>query len=237
MTHRFTEHDSWAGEDEVGVRAPNSRSEPVVGQISIVVIDDQELFREGLAHLLETEHDLRVVARTAGGQMAVAVVRQQQPDVVLLGSDSPSVEVAKHMQHLLEAAPPSRIVILASHDDPRRVRHLLSYGAHAYMVKSATTEELLTIIRVVDRHHDRVVLSVSRETANRLRGSQDLTLSDRELEVLTLVGEGMRNSQVAATLFIAEGTVKRHLTNIYSKLGATSRTDAVRKANRQGLGL
>lgn len=203
--------------------------------INIVIVDEQSLFREGLAALVGTEPDIHVIAKTSVGSEAVSVVRQQRPDVVLISSDSVSPNTADDLRVLLQAAPLSKMVILATGDDPRRVKHLLSSGAHAYLLKSATIEELLTAIRVVGRSHDRVVLSVSRETMNRLRASGDPMLSERELEVLTLVAEGMRNSQIAEKLFIAEGTVKRHLTNIYAKLGASSRTDAVRRAARVGL--
>jgi DNA-binding NarL/FixJ family response regulator len=201
--------------------------------IRIVLVDDQGLFRDGLAGLLAGQMDIEVLSSTSTDR-SVALVGAKQPDVVLLGSDDPE-GLADHLHHMIQASPLSKIIILATHDDPRRVRHFLSSGAHAYMMKSARIDELLTMIRVVDRNQDRVVLSVSRQAADRLQIDQDMPLSERELEVLRLVADGMRNSQIAGRLYIAEGTVKRHLTNIYSKLGATSRTDAVRKAARQGL--
>ena len=221
-----------AGQDATGQDA-SVTDLPVSDLIRIVLIDDQGLFREGLAGLLATEMDIEVLSTTSGDQ-SVALVRQKQPDVVLLGSED-SGGLAEQLHHIIQAAPLSKIIILATHDDPRRVKHFLSSGAHAYMMKNARIDELLTTIRVVDRDQNRVVLSVSRQAANRLQMDQDMPLSERELEVLALVADGMRNSEIAGQLYIAEGTVKRHLTNIYSKLGATSRTDAVRKAARQGL--
>jgi DNA-binding NarL/FixJ family response regulator len=201
----------------------------------VVVVDEQGLFREGLAGLLSAAPDINVLAKASDDE-APTVIRERQPDVVLLGSDMSNAMAAEHMRAVAETAPLTKMVVLATRDDPRRVKHLLSLGAHAYMLKSATIDELLTTIRVVERNHDRVVLSVSRHTLERLRASGDPLLSTREMEVLALVAEGMRNSQIAAKLFIAEGTVKRHLTNIYAKLGATSRTDAIRRAARRGLG-
>jgi DNA-binding NarL/FixJ family response regulator len=206
---------------------------PPGGPISVILIEDQGLFREGLARLLTTEIDIEVLSTTSSDGGA-ALVGQKQPDVVLLGAEDAD-DLAEQLSHITQAAPLTKIIILASHDDPRRVKHFLSSGAHAYMMKSARIDELLTTIRVVDRDQNRVVLSVSRQAASRLQTDQDMPLSSRELEVLGLVADGMRNSQIAGRLYIAEGTVKRHLTNIYSKLGATSRTDAVRKAARQGL--
>jgi DNA-binding NarL/FixJ family response regulator len=204
-------------------------------RISIIVVDEAGLFREGLARLLATEPDIQVIAETANGADAVNLVRVYRPSVVLVGSDTATPNLAEDMRLLVEAAPLSKLIVLASRDDPRRVKHLLSAGAHAYLLRSATTAELLSAIRVVDRNEDRVVLSVSRQTMSRLRAGGDPMLSERELEVLALVAEGMRNSQIARKLFIAEGTVKRHLTNIYAKLGAGSRTDAVRRAAAAGL--
>jgi DNA-binding NarL/FixJ family response regulator len=203
--------------------------------ISVVIVDEEGLFREGLANLLEAEPDIRVLAKAAVGNEAVGIVRHYRPDVLLVGTDAASPTAVEDLRALLSATPLSKIIILATRDDPRRVKHLLSSGADAYILKSTTLEELVTTIRVIDRNHDRIVLSVSRQTMNRLRAGSDPMLSDREIEVLTLVSDGLRNSEIASKLFIAEGTVKRHLTNIYAKLGATSRTDAVRRAAKAGL--
>lgn len=202
----------------------------------LMIVDDQGLFRKGLVRILTAETGFSVVAET-GRNEAVRAARREQPDVTVFASDASAGRVAEEVTALLLAAPKSKIVVLAVHDEPRRVRHLLASGAHAYVLKSASPEELITTIRVVNEHADRVMLSVSRQTLNTLRGNQGLLLSERELEVLTLVAEGNRNCDIAAQLYIAEGTVKRHLTNIYAKLGAISRTDAVRKAVTQGHGL
>jgi DNA-binding NarL/FixJ family response regulator len=127
------------------------------------------------------------------------------------------------------------VVVLTMHDEPRLVRSLLGAGARAYVVKSATREELLATVRMVERDPDRVVLSVSRDTLERLEGRDEGLLSARELEVLTLVATGSSNAGIAAQLHISEGTVKRHLTNAYAKLGVASRIDAVNRALSTGL--
>jgi len=216
-----------------GRNAESSHREPA--QIGVAIVDDEGLFREGLAHLLDKQPDIKVVGKTSGGKEAGQMLRSHQPDVLLVGIGTGNSSDLDDLQHLQHAHPPSKMIILATHDDPRRVKHLLSSGAHAYILKSTSFDELLTTIRVIEQHQDRVILSVSRDTMNRLRAHSEPILSSRELEVLTLVADGMRNSQIAGKLFISEGTVKRHLTNIYAKLGATSRTDAVRRASRAGL--
>jgi len=203
--------------------------------IDVAIVHEEGLFREGLAQLLDKEPDIRIVGISDNGKEAQRRLHVHPPAVLLVGSDGSSSSELEELHGLQNACPLSKIVILAAQDDPRRVKHLLSFGAHAYITRSTTIDELLTTIRVIEHHQDRVVVSVSRDTMNGIRTNSEPLLSTREMEVLTLVAEGMRNSQVARKLFIAEGTVKRHLTNIYAKLGATSRTDAVRRAAKAGL--
>jgi DNA-binding NarL/FixJ family response regulator len=249
MTDRIWRHEHgeahrWDrnGHQPPGLSTSDTAAQPVDDHeadaaVRIVLIDDHELFRQGLVRILDAENDLNVVGEASGGSEAISVSRRHRPDVILLGSESSGIRVGEEVRSLRQAAPQAKVVVLAAHDEPRRVRNVLSAGAQAYVTKGASQDELITTIRVVHRHNDRVMLSVSRATLNTLKGSQGLMLSERELEVLMLVAEGMRNSQIAAKLYITEGTVKRHLTNIYAKLGATSRTDAVRRAASQGIGL
>ena len=139
------------------------------------------------------------------------------------------------IERILHASPSSKVLVLTMYDEPRLVRRLLGLGAHGYIVKNATREELVAAVRTIHRVENRVVLSVSRSTADRLEGSERDKLSVRELEVLLLTARAMSNSQIASQLHISEGTVKRHLTNIYAKLGVSSRADAAKKALTSGL--
>jgi DNA-binding NarL/FixJ family response regulator len=127
------------------------------------------------------------------------------------------------------ASPETRILILTMHDDPGLLQQVLAAGAHGVLVKTATREELVGAVRAVG-YQGKTVLSVSRRSGAALAVPASNPLSPRELEVLELAGQALSNAQIATHLFISEGTVKRHLTNIYNKLGAVSRLDAVNKA-------
>lgn len=211
----------------------NARSP--INPIRVLLVDDHELFREGLAEIFAAEGGIEVVGEAGTGSDAVALADEKKPDVVLLDLEMPVMGAEQAIGKILQTSPDSRVIILTMHDDPHLVRNMLKLGAHAYVVKSANREELLTAVRAVNRSGDRVVLSVSRRTAAKLEGKEKEILSPRELEILLLTTRAMSNKQIAASLHISEGTVKRHLTNIYSKLGVSSRTDAAKKALATGL--
>jgi DNA-binding NarL/FixJ family response regulator len=201
----------------------------------VLLVDDHTLFREGLAEIFAADEGLEVVGEAERGEEAVLLAREERPDVVLLDVEMPGMGAKETVRELSRVSPSSKVVILTMYDEPPLVRELLGAGAHAYIVKSATREELLAAIRTVGKDEDRVILSVSRHTLERLEGREKSILSPRELEVLSLVAEAKSNAQIASQLYISEGTVKRHLTNVYAKLGVASRVDAVGTAVSAGL--
>ncbi len=203
--------------------------------IKVLLVDDHALFREGVAEIFDTEEGMRVVGEAENGLEAVALAAEEKPDVVLLDVEMPVMGAEKAIGQILRVSPSSKVLVLTMYDEPRLVRKLLALGAHGYIVKNATREELVAAVHTVHRVENRVVLSVSRNTADRLEGSEKSVLSRRELEVLLLAARAMSNSQIASRLHISEGTVKRHLTNIYAKLGVSSRADAAKKALTSGL--
>ena len=205
------------------------------GHIKVLLVDDHALFREGVAEIFEAEEDVQVVGEAENGLEAIAMAEREQPDVVLLDVEMPVMGAESAIERILHASPSSKVLVLTMYDEPRLVRRLLGLGAHGYIVKNATREELVAAVRTIHRVENRVVLSVSRSTADRLEGSERDKLSVRELEVLLLTARAMSNSQIASHLHISEGTVKRHLTNIYAKLGVSSRADAAKKALTSGL--
>ena len=203
--------------------------------IKVLLVDDHALFREGVAEICDAEEDMRVVGEAQNGVEAVALAAKETPDVVVLDVEMPVMGAEMAITRILRASPASKVLVLTMYDEPRLVRKLLALGAHGYIVKNATREELVAAIRTVYQVEDRVILSVSRSTADRLEGAEKSMLSSRELEVLLLTARAMSNSQIASHLHISEGTVKRHLTNIYAKLGVSSRADAAKKALTSGL--
>ena len=206
--------------------------------VRVMVADDHTLLREGLRELLTTDPAFVVVADAATGPDVVAQAAEHRPDLLLLDVQMPGPGARTVVERVRAASPDTKIVILTMHDDPVLVRQLLNSGASAYLLKTVARAELLAAVHTVTRSPDNVVLSVSRNTIGRLEHDQEPSpspLSPRELDVLRGVARALSNAQLAVELFITKSTVKRHLTNIYAKLGASSRVDALLKARAAGL--
>lgn len=203
--------------------------------MSVVVMDRYRLFRQGMTQMISAEEDFRVVGECGFGTDAITLVGQCRPDLVLLDSDRGGAQAVGMLRGVLLASPGSKVVVVTAHDAPRLVGDLIAAGAHACILKNATREELLVTLRTVHRDSGHVVISVPRETLKGMNEAEHVLLSKRESEVLGLVAVGMRNSEIARELYISEGTVKRHLTNAYAKLGAESRIGAVKKAISLGI--
>lgn len=223
----------------------NAAEESRFKDIQVLLIDDNELFRTGVARILATEADLSVVAEMPAEDGAITVAEAERPDIVLVDVEMRAARGESYLRRLRQASPLSKIIVLTMNDDPALVRRLLAAGVRAYILKTATRDEVLAALRAIARGAERTILSVSQETFKRLEAQEGpdhqgstrrgTRLSAREHEVLTWLALGMRNAQIARTLGITEGTVKRHLTNIYTKLGATSRMGAVTRALSQDL--
>ncbi len=201
------------------------------GTISIVLVDDHALFREGVAELLASDGTVHVVAQGSNSAEALALVTKHRPNVVLVDVEMPGPGAGATVSRLRQEHPDTKVIVLTMHDKPELVRELLRQGASAFLIKTITRLELIAAVRSVVTSRGNVLLSVSRRTINHLDNPPPkAALSARELEVLRLAALAMSNAQIGKRLLITEGTVKRHLTNIYAKLGATSRVDAIRKA-------
>ncbi|MEW9534554.1 response regulator [Microbispora sp. NPDC049125] len=199
-------------------------------RIRVALVDDHALFREGLHELLEMQEDLEVVGQAGDSVSALAMIAEQQPDIILLDVEIPGAEAPDTVAGIRLRSPRSQIIILSMYDGSQLLRRLLAAGVRGYLLKSVHREELISAIRSVHGEPDRIVLTVSRESLAQAQGPAPGVLSDRELQILELAAEALSNSQIATRLALTEATVKRHLRNIFVKLGAVSRIDAVNKA-------
>jgi len=198
---------------------------------TILIVDDHALVREGLREILETQGDMRVVGEAEDSATTVALTAEEQPDIVLLDIEIPGGEVTDTVSRIRDRSPRSRVIILSMYEGPQLVQALLAVGIRGYLLKSVHWQELVVAIRAVRADSDRIVLGVSRESLRYVQqGSSPGALSAREREVLELVAQALSNGQIASRLDLTEATVKRHLRNIFVKLGAVSRIDAVNKA-------
>jgi DNA-binding NarL/FixJ family response regulator len=200
------------------------------GPISIVLVDDHALVRDGLNEILEAQPDLHVVGQAGTSGDAVAVVGRERPDIVLLDVEIPGGEVTDTVNEMAVLSPASKIIILSMYDGPQLLRRLLAAGIRGYLLKSVHWNELVAAVRSVHNEPDRVVLSVSRECLSQLNEQPQEILTAREREILELTAGALSNCQIATMLDLTEATVKRHLRNVFIKLGAVSRIDAVNKA-------
>jgi len=211
-------------------------SEPSGHRIGVLLVDDHEVVREGLRELLSLEGDLEVLGEAADAGEALRQATRLRPDVVVLDVEIPGGEASDTVEAIRSACPETRILILSMYDGPQLLSRLLVAGISGYLLKSVRRTELIAAIRSVYAVPDRLVLSVSRHSVPRLPGGDaEADLSPREIEILELVSRALSNGQVATRLHITEATVKRHLRNVFVKLGAVSRIDAVNKAAARSL--
>ena len=202
------------------------------GRIRVLLADDHAMFRQGVKEMLATDEEIEVVGEAENGREAVALAEKLAPDVVILDVEMPVMGASEAMERMLENSPPPRVVIVTMYDDPRLVRELIGLGAAAYLVKSATMEELHAAVHAAANSPvgpEKDVVIVAPPKAFRNPAEAD-ALSERELEVLLMVARGMSNHQIAVSLHLSEATIKRHLANIYPRIGVSSRGEAVRKA-------
>ncbi len=200
--------------------------------IRVVVADDHAVVREGLAQLLSTAADVELVGAAANGSEAVDVVDREHPDVVLMDLSMPEVDGAEATRRILAADPTARVVVLTSFADDRHIVEALQAGAIGYVLKHAEPDELLGAIRAAAAGDAPLDPKAARVLLESKRVRSDQQLSSREVEVLRLVAAGLANKQIARRLGIAERTVKAHLTNIFTRIDVTDRTQAALWAER-----
>ena len=195
--------------------------------LRLVVVDDHPIVRDGLAGIFALEEDIDVVGQAGSGPEALAVVAERDPDLVLMDLRMPGGDGFAAIRQLRERGGRPRVLVLTTYDTERDVRRAMAAGADGYLLKDLPRDQLVAAVR-------ELMNGSPRTHVNAPHGSQ-LSLTDRETDVLALVADGLTNRAVARKLGISEATVKTHLAHVYTKLGVLDRATAVREAWERGL--
>jgi DNA-binding NarL/FixJ family response regulator len=209
-------------------------------RIRIVVADDHPIFRDGVCRLLAAEEDFAVVAQAEDGQQVPDVLRQHEPDILLLDLNMPGLDGLATLERLAAEKSKTRIIVLTASDEGNEFLQSLKRGASGIVLKQAATESLIEAIRTVHAGgswldpHATVAVINRRPPPVQPASRRNQVLSPREQEVVTLVSQGFRNADIAKELLINEQTVKNYLRNIFEKLGVTDRLElALYAAHKQ----
>lgn len=202
--------------------------------IRLVIVDDHTMVRRGLATILKVFDDLQLVGEAETGEAAVQLCAEVLPDVILMDMSLPGMDGASATRAIREKFPQMQVIVLTSFKDGKLIKQALEAGAIGYLLKDVSADDLVQAIR--SAHAGRATLSPEAaqslvETTN-LPPAPGLDLTEREREVLTLMIEGLNNVQIAGRLTVSPSTIKSHVSNILSKLGVASRTEAVTLALR-----
>ncbi|WP_353932023.1 response regulator transcription factor [Okeanomitos corallinicola TIOX110] len=209
--------------------------------IKVLLVDDQSLIRQGLRALLELETDLEIVAEAENGEVAINLVEKFQPDVVLMDMRMPIMDGVATTKEIQNRFPETKVLVLTTFDDQEYVKAALKNGAMGYLLKDTPSEELAAAIRAVEKGYSQLGPGIvnklltqfppntTKQISNIPPGLSELT--PREKEVLQLIATGASNREIAQTLYISEGTVKNHVTNILNRLDLRDRTQAAILAN------
>ena len=206
------------------------------GKVSVVVVDDHVVVRTGLEQVLATFPDIEVVGSADGGEEAVRLSLEADPDVVLMDLSMPEVDGIEATRRIVQDRPEARVVIFTSFSERDRILSAIDAGAIGYLLKDADPEELHRGVLAAARGESPLASKAAQAVITaRFESGPVRELTDREREVLVLVASGLANKQIARRLGIAEKTVKTHLTNLFQRLGVSDRTQAALWAERHGL--
>ncbi len=219
--------------------------------IRVLVVDDQAVVRDGLAIVIDHQSGLRCVGAASDGLDALEMARALRPDVILMDLKMPRMNGVQAMRAIAQEGLPCRVIVLTTYDSDDWVFDGVRAGAVGYLLKDVSVDDLADAIRAASRGESRLDPGIARKVMDEfrrvtldsspLRPAESRTrphyvaLTDRESEVLHLIAEGLANKDIAARLFLSEGTVKNHVSVIMAKLQANSRADVVAKAYRDGM--
>jgi NarL family two-component system response regulator LiaR len=209
--------------------------------ISVLLVDDHSMVREGIRAFLVTQPDLTVIGEAGSGEEAIKLAQQHVPDVILMDLIMPQMDGVETTRRVKQVSPRSQVVVLTSYHEDEHIFPALKAGALSYILKDISAEELASAVRKAAVGeavlHPRVAARVIKELQGKRADALNpfTELSERELEVLKLIADGMSNADIAAKLFLSEKTVKGHVSNILSKLHLVDRTQAAVYAWREGI--
>ncbi|GAA0836367.1 response regulator [Streptosporangium amethystogenes subsp. fukuiense] len=205
--------------------------------ITVMLADDQAMIRRGLRLVIGTQPDIRVIGEAADGREAVETARRLGPDLVLLDISMPRMSGIAAARELLADQAPPKILILTTYDTDENLDGALRAGVSGFLLKTSPPEQLFTAIRTAARGLGALDPAITTRVMAGYVGTSPLprTVTQREREVLTLIGRGLNNSEIAATLFVAESTVGTHINHLLAKLALRDRAEAVRYAYEHGL--
>ena len=213
-------------------------------KIRVIIADDHAVVREGTRHILEQEHDLEVVGEARDGAEAVVLVETLKPDVAIVDISMPVLSGIEATERIKSSSPGTAVLILTSYDDDRYVFALLAAGAAGYLLKDVPSEEVVRAVRSVYAGepvlHPAIARKVLARFAAEAQGGSagrdgERLLTDRELDILRLAACGLSNADIASRLSVSMRTVQAHLTQVFNKLGSSSRTEAVIAGLRRGM--
>lgn len=208
-------------------------------QISVAVVDDHAVLRDGLRVMLESVDDISVCGEAPDGDVALTLVAESGPDVMLLDVRMPSQDGLTTLREIRRVEPRLPVLILSMHDDPAYVEEALVQGANGYLLKTITRDELIHAVRAAHAGQGYLQTEITRSVLTRFArvgsGTSSVLLSPREQEILQRIADGAANKQIADELGIADATVKTHMRSLFEKLGASHRAHAVALALRQHL--
>jgi DNA-binding NarL/FixJ family response regulator len=200
--------------------------------IRVLLADDHTMFRQGLAGILASYRGMEIVAEVPNDREALKLARELSADVVIMQVQMPFERAIETLKAMRSFDDPPKVVIVTMFESPRYVRKLTGVGASAYLLKSSSSEQLVAAIRaaVLDPKSENAVVGMPRSMLEGTQEGVESVISSRELEILLLAARGLSNHQIASSLTLSEATVKRHLANIYPKMGVSSRGKASREA-------
>jgi DNA-binding NarL/FixJ family response regulator len=200
--------------------------------IRLLCVDDHAIVRDGVARLIATQPDMKLIAEASDGQEAVEQFRKHQPDVTLMDLQMPNMNGIDAIGSIRGESPAARIIVLTTYEGDVQVVRALKAGAQAYLLKGSLRKELLETIRAVHAGQKRLSPEVAAAIAEH---ATDNALSPREMSVLTLIAGGNANKEIAAQLSVSEESVKSYVRSILAKLGANDRTHAVTIGLKRGI--